>query len=341
MDQIRIAIVGAGVWGETHASIYREHPLAVPVAICDMNEQRARAIAEKHGIPNVYADYREMAERCDCDAVAIVTPDHLHADIACAFADAKKHILIEKPLATTREDIDRICKTVKRNGIRAMVDLHNRWNPPFNTAKQKIDEGVIGEPYSAYFRLNDIKWVATDMLSWSAKSSILWFLGTHSLDTLRWMFDDEVKRVYALKRDGLLNSLGVDATDIFQTSIEFEKGGIAQMENGWITANGNGNVNDFLCSFTGTKGGFYINPSNHNLLQMVTEDRLEIPDILVSNTVFGRCKGFSYESIRDFVDRLVDGEEFRVTLEDARRTAIAILAIHESAEKGVPVDVVY
>ena len=57
--------------------------------------------------------------------------------------------------------------------------------------------------------------------------------------------------------------------------------------------------------------------------------------------VFDRCKGLSYESIRDFVDRLVDGKEFRVTLEDARKTALAIIAIHESADTGLPVEVEY
>ena len=57
--------------------------------------------------------------------------------------------------------------------------------------------------------------------------------------------------------------------------------------------------------------------------------------------MFDRCKGLSYESIRDFVDRLVDGREFRVTLEDARKTALAIIAIHESADTGLPVEVEY
>ena len=64
-----------------------------------------------------------------------------------------------------------------------------------------------------------------------------------------------------------------------------------------------------------------------------------MPDILVSNMVFDRCKGLSYESIRDFVDRLADGKEFRVTLEDSRRTALAIIAILESAETRKVVDI--
>ncbi|MEE0072285.1 MAG: Gfo/Idh/MocA family oxidoreductase [Lachnospiraceae bacterium] len=341
LKQIRMGIVGAGTWGATHASIYAEHICADPVAICDMNKEKAQAIADKYGICKVYTDYKELAADPEIDAVAIVTPDFAHADIACAMADAGKDILIEKPLATTREDIDRICEAVERNGVRCMVDLHNRWNAPFNKAKQEIASGKLGKPYTAYIRHSDVKWVATDMLSWAAKSSILWFLGSHSLDSLRWLVDSEAKRVYSVKREGLLKERGVDVPDIYLTTIEFENGVVAQMENGWVTPNGNRNVNDFLCDVMCTEGMMKLNLSAHNMIEEITEESSSVPDVLVSNMVFDKCKGLSYESIRDFVDRLVDGREFRVTLEDSRKTAIAILAILESAEKGVPVEIEY
>ena len=208
--KIKMGIVGAGTWGRTHAYIYREHSNAEPVAICDMNRERAQAIADEFGIKEVYTDYHEMAEKADIDAVAIVTPDFAHADIACCFADHKRHLLIEKPLATTREDAERIVEAVKRNGVRCMVDLHNRWNAPFNTCKQLIEAGKLGDPYTAYIRHSDIKWCATDLLPWAAKSSILWFLGSHSLDTLRWLFNDEVKRGEAVQREGILKAEGID-----------------------------------------------------------------------------------------------------------------------------------
>ena len=71
----------------------------------------------------VYTDYHSLAADPDVDAVAIVTPDFAHADIAVAMANAGKDILIEKPLATTREDIERICKAVRENHVRCMVCL--------------------------------------------------------------------------------------------------------------------------------------------------------------------------------------------------------------------------
>lgn len=339
MNKVKMAIVGAGIWGENHARIYNAHPFAEVVALCDMNLEKAREVAARVNIPQVYSDYNEMFEKSGCDAVAVVTPDFLHADVAVAAAEHKKHILIEKPLATTAEDVHRMVKAIRENGVRAMVDLHNRWSPPFNAAYEAIQRGDLGEVYSAYIRLNDIKWVATDMLRWASKSSILWFLGSHSLDTLRWMFHDEVKRVYSVSRSGVLKDLGVDTVDEYLTTIEFRNGGIAQMENGWITPNANPCVNDIKFNVLGTKGMIALDVSNHNLIQMYTDEKVTVPDVLVQNHIFGNPKGFAFESIRSFVDCLLTGEEFHVSLEDAANTSLAILAIMESAEKRMPVDV--
>ena len=334
---LKMAIIGAGTWGESHASIYAEHPQAECVAICDLNREKADAFAARHHLPHTYYDYREMLDKCDCDAVAIVTPDFLHTDMAIACAEAGKHILIEKPLATKREDVLAIVEAIEKRGGRAMVDLHNRWNPPFNLVKQMVASGEYGAPRTAYFRLNDALWVATDMLSWTAKSSILWFLGSHSLDTMSWIVDSLPEEVFAYKTSGKLKALGIDTVDAYQTAIKYRNGVIAQMENSWITPNGNSNVNDFKFDIVLDKGKFDIDASSHNLLQLTTEKTFYTPDVLVKNNVFGRCNGFAFESIRSFVDKMVSGEPFHVSLREAANVSLAILAIMESAESGRPV----
>lgn len=341
VNKIRMAIVGAGIWGENHAKIYQAHPFCDVVALCDMNKAKAQATADRLGITEVYDDISTMLESVECDAVAIVTPDFAHADAAVCVAEHGKHILIEKPLATTREDVERMMEAIRRNNVRAMVDLHNRWSPPFNSAKQAIDRGDLGEVYSGYFRLNDVRWVATDMLPWAAKSSILWFLGSHSVDTLCWLFSSRVKRVYCVARDGVLKSQGVDTVDEYLTTLEFENGCVAQMENGWITPNANPCVNDIKCNILGTSGMVAIDASNHNLIQMYTDNKVVVPDVIVQNSIFGQPKGFAFESIRSFVDCLLSGEEFHVSLEDAARASLVILAIMESAKTRMPVEVDY
>ncbi|MCI6598121.1 MAG: Gfo/Idh/MocA family oxidoreductase [Ruthenibacterium lactatiformans] len=338
-SNVKMAIIGAGTWGKNHAQIYNAHPFAETVAICDANLSKAQAVAQELGIPQVYQDYHEMLEKSGCDAVAIVTPDYLHAEMTIACARAKKAVLIEKPLATTREDVQRMVNAIEENGVRVMVDFHNRWSPPFNAAYTAVRAGELGELYSGYFRLNDIKWVATDLLPWAAQSSILWFLGSHSLDTLRWIFGSEVERVYCVSRSGVLKGLGVDTVDEYLTTLEFKNGAIAHMENGWITPNANPCVNDIKCNLLGTKGMIAIDASNHNLIQKYTDEKVEVPDVIVQNHIFGQPKGFAFESIRGFVDGLYSGKDFPLTLYDAANTSLTILAIMESARARVPVEV--
>ena len=351
--RIRMGIVGAGTWGANHARIYKAHPFADIVAICDSDSDRAARVAEQEGINSVYTDYNAMFAEADIDAVAVVTPDFAHADIGVAAAKSGKHILFEKPLATTRSDVFRILDAVKENGVRAMVDLHNRWNPPFHAAYQAVQSGELGHVYSAYYRLNDCRWVATDMLSWASRSSILWFLGSHSLDTLMWMFASRPKRVYAVSKSGVLSKPGVlnragepipngiDTVDEYLTTIEFENGAVAQMENGWVTPNANPCVNDIKCTILGDRGMVSIDASNHNMIQKYTDHDVVVPDVIVQNHIFGQPKGFAFESIRSFVDCLISGQDFPVSIREAAEGALAILAIMESAKTRMPVEVDY
>lgn len=339
--KIRIAIIGAGAWGRTHAFLYKEHPKAELAAICDLDLDKAKALAEEFGVKDVFSDYRRMLDMVKPDAVAIITPDFAHADIAVECAERGIDMLIEKPLATTTEDVRRIVEAARRNNVRVMVDLHNRWSPPFAVTKKNIEDGELGRPVSAYFRLNDQRWVATDMLPWAARSSILWFLGSHTIDTLRWIFSDEVETVYAVSSSGVLRGLGVDTEDVFQGVLRFKKGGIATIENGWIIPNTSPCVNDIKFNITGTKGMINLDLSNSQMIERFTETESDRPDVLVQHFVHGKAKGFAYESIRHFVDKLVDGGDFLVSLEDAANTSLVILAIMESAKSGMPVKVKY
>ncbi|MDR1533220.1 MAG: Gfo/Idh/MocA family oxidoreductase [Clostridiales bacterium] len=338
-ERIKMAIVGAGTWGEIHGELYNSSPFSQCVAICDTNEARAAAVAERLGIPQVYGSHLEMLERCQCDAVAVVTPDFLHAKIGVDCVNAKKHLLLEKPLATSQADTERLIQAIEANGVRAMVDFHNRWSPPFQETRRAVAAGELGRLVSGYFRLNDTKWVATDLLPWAAQSSILWFLGSHSLDALRWLFNDEASRVYSVSTSGILKGLGVDTADQYLTTIEFRNGCVAQMENGWITPNANPCVNDIKCTLLGDKGMIAIDASHHNLIQKYTDQSVKVPDVLVSNRVYGQPKGFAYDSILGFARCLYTGEEFPLTIYDAANTTLTLLAIMRSAETRLPVDV--
>ena len=208
-------------------------------------------------------------------------------------------------------------------------------------AQQDIQQGKLGKILSAYYRLNDSVMVPLEMLSWAAESSILWFLGSHTVDTLRFLLQDEVKRVYSVSREGHLKSLGVDVPDLYQSILEFASGAVATIENSWIIPKTSPKVNDIKVNVTGTKGMFNMDLTNNQAVERYLEDKADHPDILVNPMVQEMPVGFAYESIRAFVNALALGRPIRATLEDGIKVSQVILAIFESAEKRVPVEVDY
>lgn len=339
-NPIGFGVIGAGLWGQAHAEVYATHPNSKLIAICDLNMKLAQSVAGKYRV-KAYNTVEQLLADPQIEAVGIATPDFAHRDPAVAAAEAGKHILLEKPLATTKEDAEAIVAAVKKNGVRLMVDFHARWNPPYVIAKQTIEEGKLGEIVSAYYRLNDVISVPINMLSWSQKSSILWFLGSHTVDTLRWLLNDEVERVYSVSRSIVLKSKGIDVPDIYQTILEFKSGVIATIENNWIVPNSQPNVNDMKFNVLGGKGMIDMDLSNNGAIRRYFEEAHDHPDILVKPYVHGKHVGFAYEAIRSFVDHLVDNKEFVTNLEDGLNVTKTILAIMKSVATKQPVAVEY
>lgn len=341
MEKVRVALIGTGTWGNIHAQTYTEYPRAALAAVCDLNQERAHKTAAQYGVSRVYTDYRKMLKEDGIDAVAIVTPDFAHREIIEEAARAGKHIIVEKPLATTHEDLARITEAVTNAGVKFMVDFHNRWSPPLAVARNDIEEGKLGDLISGYLRLNNTFYVPLKMLAWSASSSILWFLGSHAVDTLRYLFQDEIVRVYSVSRSGVLRALGLDVPDIYQTILEFKNGPIATIENHWIMPDSSPKLNDFKVNILGSKGMFNMDLTHNQLIERYLANGCDRPDASGDPVIRGRHVGFVHESIKHFVDCVADGKDPEVTLDDGVRVSKVILAIMESAKMREPVKVVY
>jgi predicted dehydrogenase len=341
MEKVRFGLIGTGTWGNVHAETYSTHHRASLAAVCDVDEARARKAADLWGAGRVYTDYREMLRNPDIDAVAVVTPDFAHREPIVEAARASKHIIVEKPLATTRRDLDQIGEAVTKAGVKLMVDFHCRWCPPLVVARNDIENGVIGELVSAYVRLNNTLFVPLKMLSWSGKSSILWFLGSHTVDALRFLLGDEVTRVYSVSRSGVLRGKGIDVPDIYQTILEFAGGPVATIENHWIMPDTSPSYNDFKVSVVGSTGMFNMDLTHNQLIERYLEGHCDHPDVIDAPLIRGRHVGFVYESIRHFVDCVADNKPVAVTLDDGMRVSTVILAIMESALSRAPVQVTY
>jgi predicted dehydrogenase len=340
MEPVGFGVIGAGiVGGAWHAHVYSRLPRAKLVAVCDLDEQRAAGVARAAGAEAVYTDYRQLLERPDIAAVSIATPDFAHREIAVAAAAAGKHILVEKPLATTVADAEAIVAAARQGGVKLMVDFHNRVNPPFVEARRSLRSGEIGRPAYIYARLSNTTFVPTRMLPWAGRSSALWFLASHTVDLAHWLLEDEPRRVYAVSRAGILKGLGIDTQDFHTAIVEFRNGAVATLENAWILPQTEPSLFDFKFEVLGSEGAIHINGSDHRAIQTYTTERASLPDVLgFLGGESPRIGGFVLESIARFVDAIADDRPVLATGEDGLLVTRVLTAIEESAAAGRPVD---
>jgi predicted dehydrogenase len=330
------ALIGAGIFGERHAQAYSRHSAVDFVSVCDLNTARAAEIAHRYGARKHSSDFREILADPEVVAVSVATPDHLHREVAVAAAEAGKHLLVEKPLATTIEDAQAIVAAAKHNGVKLVVDFHNRVNPPMVNARDAIRRGDIGKPVYFYTRLSNTTQVATQMLKWANHSSALWFLASHMVDVVRWMIGDEVKRISAIRRDGVLREMGIDTADFHLVTLEFRGGAVAVFEHAWILPTTHPTLKDLKMEILGSKGAIYIDGSHNRTLEVYGE-RASFPDLLAPPTGT-HLTGFVLDSIAYFVDTVTQDAPPLATGEEGLEITRILCAIEKSAELGQPLE---
>ncbi|MGH2603363.1 MAG: Gfo/Idh/MocA family protein, partial [Dehalococcoidia bacterium] len=140
-----IGIAGAGVIGRLHTGAIGQVDHAVVRAVSDPVEAAGRALAEANGA-EWHASYEEMLARADVDVVILGTPSGLHAEQAALAAGAGKHIVTEKPMATTVADIDRMIAACEDAGTTLAVIFQNRFSRETRLLKRAIAAGLLGRP---------------------------------------------------------------------------------------------------------------------------------------------------------------------------------------------------
>jgi predicted dehydrogenase len=218
-----------------------------------------------------------------------------------------------------------------------MVDFHARWSPPLFKMRESIAKGEIGTPKHVYYRLNDRIFVPTKMLAWANQSTVMWFVGSHAIDTVRWLLDDEVARVYAVAGKGVLTGMGIDTPDYYQTTLQFRGGATAVIETSWILPNSIPNIVDVKCELVGTSGALYMDATHNRALEKYTDNGGEYPDLFVMPSIYGRQQGFAAESIRHFIECVSRDTQPIVTGRDGLEVTKVICAVDESVRTGLPV----
>ena len=146
--RVRVGVLGAGAWAEfAHLPGYKRDPRCELVAIADPVVERAKAFAEKFGIPNVYDSHAALIARDDIDLVDVCTPSATHFELSWAALEAGKHVLCEKPVAYDYRDTLRAAALAKQKGVKTKLGFTFRYSPAMQYMKELIDEGFVGTPF--------------------------------------------------------------------------------------------------------------------------------------------------------------------------------------------------
>jgi predicted dehydrogenase len=191
---IRVALLGAGYVQDFHALAVREHPDAELVAVANWREPSARELAERFDIPRVTTDWQELAGSGDVDAAVVGTPNALHAPQAVAFLEAGKHVMVEKPMAISVHECDRMIEASRASGAFLMVAHCWRFRDEVRAMRERIVAGELGQIVRTHgYGLHE-KWGPGGWFIDPARSGggALVDMGVHAIDTARFLLGDPV-----------------------------------------------------------------------------------------------------------------------------------------------------
>ena len=230
MRKLGIGVIGCGGAAQVgHLPWYARNPHVRLVAVADVDEKKARYIAEKYHVKDYYADYEKLLQRDDVDAVSICTPVAYHCEQAVRAFEYGKHVLLEKPMARDIYECDLIIRASEKASRILMVGFMKRFNPAFEFIKSVLDRGAIGKPHymDVHWSLHDLKGCKHFRYKAITGGGVFQDHGSHYIDLFRWWFNDEVLEVSA---EFNIMVEGREVEDHGVVLLRFKKGGIATIE---------------------------------------------------------------------------------------------------------------
>jgi predicted dehydrogenase len=234
--RVRIGVVGTSWWTDyLYLPCLIDYPRVDLAALCGRNQANATELAKKYSIPQVFADYRELIERGDIEALIVATPDDTHHPIVMHALDAGLHVLCEKPMAANSEQARPMYEKAQAAGVKHMVMFTYRWAPQFQHMHELVAEGYLGRCLHADFHF--LMSYPHDQYLWRfdrrRANGVLGDLGSHLIDLARWYLGDvvAVQARLATLRDwpSPEGQPAQPANDLALLTLEFASGALATL----------------------------------------------------------------------------------------------------------------
>jgi predicted dehydrogenase len=286
-------------------------------------------------------DHTKLLDNPDIQAVVIASPETLHRQAVVDAAAAGKHILLEKPIATTLEDADRIIEAADKHGIKLMMAHILRYDVRYAQIKAAVEDGTIGKPLVCYARRNAVVQEARRL---GGRVEVEEYISVHDIDQILWYFDDRAVKVSAEIAVGpVMKELGVH--DFIWITIRFENGGLGIVETGWGLSESIvkwkrpsswGGFGDVCLELIGDKGSLYLD-YRPMTLSAVDEEGWKFPETLHWPEMHGEIVGDILDEDRHFIGVVKGQREIISTAQDGRNALEVVLAAQRSYREDKPV----
>jgi UDP-N-acetylglucosamine 3-dehydrogenase len=224
MKKLGVAVVGTGFWGKNHARVYRELESTELVAVCDVDAERAKKVGDQFGA-KAYTNSTQMFRNDAIEAVSICTWSISLAREAFKALKAGKHVLVEKPMATSSRQAQQLWKMAEENRLHLTVGFLMRFIPGLCHIREAIVSGKIGELVCA---------TAKRVSQWPERIGdvgVVKDTAIHDIDVMRYVFNEDPVTVYA--KTGNMRHKKFE--DYAQIMLTYKDGGSAFIESNWLT----------------------------------------------------------------------------------------------------------
>jgi UDP-N-acetylglucosamine 3-dehydrogenase len=224
MKKLGVAVIGTGFWGKNHARIYRELASTELVAVCDVNRERAKAVADQFGV-EAYTSSTRMLRNKDVEAVSVCTWSTKLAKETAKALEAGKHVLVEKPMANQTQQAEKLLKTAYENGLHLTVGFLMRFIPGLQHIRDAVEKKRLGELVCVTARRGS-QWPERIGDVGVVKDTAI-----HDIDVMRYISNQDPITVYA-KIGSMMHKMFEDYAQIMLT---YEDGKSAFIESNWLT----------------------------------------------------------------------------------------------------------
>ena len=224
MKKIGVAVVGTGFWGKNHARVYKELAETELIAICDIDPQRAKAVANQFGA-KPYTSAAKMLKNKDIEAVSICTWSTALAKEATKAVEAGRHVLVEKPMAANVKQAENLLNKAEKEGVHLTVGFLMRFIPGLQHIKKAVQNKTIGELVCA---------TAKRVSQWPERIGdvgVVKDTAIHDIDVMLHLFNEDPIAVYA--KTGTMRHIRFE--DYAQIMLTFKDGKSAFIESNWLT----------------------------------------------------------------------------------------------------------